>query len=150
MGDTKIHTCIIVDDSEQDVFLAERMLKKAKMHFQISHYTSAQAILDASLEMDEALVAGSVIFVDRYLGNDNGIELLKTLRQQSLLSKAIIGICSGSDNIADIEHARRAESSFFVEKPLDIKALESVCEAVPGLQLITSSEGSVSLIRIDS
>ena len=167
MNDAKIHTCIIVDDSEQDVFLTGRLFKSAKVDLLIRHYTSAEAVLEALCKEKEALVEGSIILIDRYLGFDNGIDLVRALRQQNVeqipqhhlqegveksaqenfLSETIIGICSGSHNVADKEDADCAGASFFIQKPLDIDALRRICEAVPSLEMTTTTEGLVSLLR---
>jgi hypothetical protein len=50
----------------------------------------------------------------------------------------VSGICTGSEDPADRLSAEKVGARFFIQKPLDLNALKSVCVVVDELEIVTT------------
>lgn len=147
MNSNSIHTCVIIDDSEIDLFITRKLLERSGVNVQIQQYFSLDDYQCALV--NEAANSGrhTLVVSDLYLDMNNGFDVIRSLRSMESASASLMGICSNSEDPADVGRAMEAGADFFVEKPLNVDALEAICQQVSGLELCREAEGGITLLR---
>ena len=116
----KLRNCLLIDDSEDEVFLTSRLFKRSLVDLNIQHYATGEACLADAATSDEEAIDQSILIADLNLVTISGIDVIRSLRGTAHFSTAIMGICSGSVDPADSIAARAAGADFFVDKPLNL------------------------------
>ncbi|WP_236994804.1 response regulator [Granulosicoccus antarcticus] len=143
-----IHTIYYVEDSEDEVYLAKRILKRTQPSLTLHHFErfdSFQTMLGEGLKLD---VQGSIMVLDLNLKICSGIDCLKTLREEEQCAGMLIGICTGSEDPADRRDALESGADYFIAKPLIPTGLEKICSCIDELEWVPDSEDGLYLRRI--
>jgi len=118
MKSTKIKV-LLVEDDEDDVILAKEYLSK------IDNF-DFEVVWESRLEeaRKKVLESGYGIFlVDYHLGGENGLELIKFVREQGILTPSII--LTGQSNLTvDIDASRYGAADYLVKNELNPSILE--------------------------
>lgn len=147
MNTTAIHTIYYLDDSEDEVFLARRILKRTQPALTLRNFERFE---EFEAELDSGMVpdpVGSIIVLDLNLKLCSGISCLKSLQERGLSGNTLAGFCTGSEDPADRQEALDAGADFFIPKPLIEKGLELICLSVPALQWLPQSDDGLFLRR---
>jgi CheY-like chemotaxis protein len=118
-----------VDDSRDDLFHAQYVCRKQQVAVELSCFSTSQAareILDRLLVEGRALP--QLLIVDLYMPLDSGLDLIARLRADDRFARMSFGVCSGSDAQADRDRALAAGADFYLEKPIDMRALISALQ----------------------
>ena len=143
----KLWNCLLIDDSEDEVFLTRRLFKRSLIDLRIHHYATGEACLADAAIGDEEVTEQSILIADLNLVTISGIDVIRSLRCTASFSTTIMGICSGSVNPADSIAARSAGADFFVEKPLNLTALEEICRSVSSLEIARTAGNRIELFK---
>lgn len=113
---------LLVEDSDEDVFLFERALKKTGRPLNFQRVSSAQQaqhylLGDGQFHDRAAHPLPSVIFTDLNLHGLDGLSFLEWLRAQPDLRVLPCIIYSGSHNPSDVQSAYATGATSFVIKP---------------------------------
>ena len=134
MNTTPLHEIVLLEDSEDEVFLARRVLARRWPSLTLRHYALFEELLGA---LDDGSLApdapDAVIVLDLNLTIGSGIDALRVLRTLEATRAVTTGFCTGSEDPADRRDALAAGADFFVSKPLFPVGIERCCETVEGL-----------------
>ena len=115
-------TILLVEDSEDDVFLMQRAMTKAKLDFPLQVVTTGQDALDY-LSGSESFSDRSrhplpaLIFLDLKLPYVHGFEILSWLRQQPPLRDVPVVVLTSSPEERDREKALALGAKAYLVKP---------------------------------
>lgn len=146
MAREKISELHFIEDSDDEVFLARMLLETENVDIELRHYTGLEAFFTVSKEQDED--APMLILVDMNMPNLKGDAVIRKIVADPFYRKAMIGMCSGSEDPADRRLALGAGAQFFVRKPLDLRCLNDICSNIP--QLFCEQTGDVVALQFES
>lgn len=129
MHDKVTKTLLLVEDSDDDLFLMKRSLERAEAHFNL------QIVKDGDAAVD--YLSGTGVYADRFthplpclvlldvkLPQLNGFEVLKWIRTQPDLACLPVVMLTNSDEPIDIQRAYRTGANSYLVKPLNYEQLE--------------------------
>lgn len=99
---------LLVEDSEDDLFLFRRLLTKAEITNPLQVATNGQAAID---QLSEIVAAGTpasvpgIVFLDLKLPLRSGFEVLQWIGEQPLLKRTIVLVLSSSAESRDVKRA---------------------------------------------
>lgn len=143
MDDRQIRDIHFLEDSDDEVFISRLKLKSQRMDLRLHHYGNASDLKKAIAVSSGTLPL--VVFVDFNLPGMKGTDVIADILKHRADDNIIIGICSGSEDPADRRHASEVGAHFFVGKPLDRRAIESVCEITQALAIRQNEDKTYSL-----
>ena len=118
-----------VDDSPDDIFLANYQMRDAQFGFTLKTFsTGIAAILDMERRVARGEALPRILVADFYMPITDGPELLRLITANEPLKSVVLCICSGSDDPRDREIAKDAGASMFLLKPLDLAFCQSLME----------------------
>lgn len=135
MSRHQIQTCILIDDSDDDVFLTTRFFERSKIDLKIHRYNSGEAFLSDAANIHKEMAELSILITDLRLGMATGIDVIQALGEMDNFGNTIMGICSDSEDPNERVKARSAGAAFFISKPLDLKALQEISRCVSSLEI---------------
>ena len=144
----KLQTCIVIENSNDEVYVTTRLFKRLKVDLKMRHYARTDTFLIEAPNIDKEAVERSILIADLNLGMASGIDIIRTLRGITSFSTIVMGICSGSEDPAEKAKAQAAGADFFVDKPLDLTALEEICRSVPSLEFKRAADNRISLYQL--
>ena len=133
MAGTDITKIFFVDDSDDELFISRLSFTQDSIEVELEHFFDLDAYFRTLDHCTIGELKSSITVLDLNLTVGRGTDGVKRVRAQPHLSSLIIGICSGSDDPADRQDAHDAGGNFFISKPLNLLALESISEAVDDL-----------------
>jgi CheY-like chemotaxis protein len=115
---------LLLEDSEEDVFLFERAVTKLGRDVTLKivrNGAAAQRYLrgDEEYAARDTFPLPSVIFTDLQLPGMSGLQFLEWLRQEPAFRALPCVIYSGSANPSDVQSAYEAGVTSFILKPVD-------------------------------
>lgn len=122
-----------IDDSLDEHQVTKLLLRKSKIAVEFRPFQTTQDFNDQTAGYQDAEWLRAIVVFDLNLTLGSGIAALKTFKQNHPKAEIIAGICTGSADPKDRLDAMEAGASFFVTKPLNFEAIQSVCNAVPDL-----------------
>ncbi|MFK7793549.1 MAG: response regulator [Devosiaceae bacterium] len=131
-----------IDDSIDEFLITRLLFRKEKIDINLKTYTGLAEFMEAASAMvpfDDP--AAELIVTDMNLTIQSGVDVIKAIRSDPQLQGVVAGICSGSDDPADVRYAMEAGADFFVIKSLDKQALTSICDTVHHLALVQGEDG---------
>ena len=130
--DCKINCVMLIDDSADDNFIHERVIRKSGLvKTIITKYSAREALEYLKQKDDHAGDHPDLIFLDINMPGMNGWEFLVEygVLDKELQSKAIICMLTTSENPDDRERYKNFNLiSEFMTKPLTIEMLEEIIE----------------------
>ena len=128
---------LLVEDSDDDVFLFERAFKLARL---VNAIIRVEAGEDAIAYLKgEGKYADRVAFplpfavmLDMRLPGASGLEVLKWIRSQPQFAQMLVIVLTGSPLAASKQHTLEAGANAFLSKPCKANDLQSVIGRFPG------------------
>ena len=125
---------LLVEDSEDDVFMMQRAFRKANVPNPLQVVTNGEEALDylegRGVYADRAKYPlPMVVFLDLNLPKKSGYEVLEYMRQHPVLKKLTIYILSASTRPADVERTALLGANAYFIKPTRIEKLQELVEA---------------------
>ncbi len=129
------NTILLVDDNQQDVFLTQRVLKKAGFHAETVVANDGIEALDylfgrgkyAQRDTQEMPV---VTLLDLKMPRVDGFEVLRQARAQRLTSHLPIVVLTSSKEDSDVILSYKLGCNAFVSKPVDFQQFSASIEGV--------------------
>jgi|GEM_PF-1842082 len=135
----QIQAVYLIDDSDDEAFLAKRLIKRANLQLTIKAFPTLARFFEYAENTPDVLVARSLMIVDLYLDLELGTDVIP--RVVATCPMLIVGMSTGSEDPRDRQKALESGAWFYVGKPLDGACIESICKQVNGLELHQSNEG---------
>lgn len=132
MVETKIRKVVLVDDSEDEIFMAKIFFKRQKIDAELEAFTHLDGLFSAIKQPDFNMM-DTLIVIDLNLTVCKGTEGIEKIRSLSQGKDALVGISTGSEDPADKISAIEAGADFFVGKPLDRNTLLNITDGVEPL-----------------
>jgi DNA-binding response OmpR family regulator len=131
-------TVLLVEDSADDVFLFERMLKRTGVDVRLSvvrNGTAAVGYLKAVLENSDpgTCPRPDDIFLDLKLPQLSGFEVLRWVREHAFEPPLNILVLTGSDEERDKRLVAELGVDQFITKPARLELLKDVLMQVQGV-----------------
>jgi two-component system nitrate/nitrite response regulator NarL len=126
----KVHTTLLIDDSDIDLFIQRRFLEVYQFSQELISFKSANEALKWLRNLD-GMSAPEIIFLDLNMPEIDGFEFLKSFEglPQSILKATKIVVLTSSNSLKDREQAFESPNVIqFITKPLkqsDIEELQS-------------------------
>ena len=143
----QIHTIYLIDDSDDEAFLAQRLIKRANIQVAIKAFVSPAEFLDHVKSDADFHEQSSLVIVDLYLELEMGTEVISQF--SALYPKLIVGMSTGSEDPRDRHRALESGACFFSGKPLDRSCFESICTQVLSLDFVETDDGVSMFRRMD-
>jgi two-component system response regulator len=110
----EIKRLLLVEDSDDDVFIFMRGVKQTRVEVKIDRVCNAYDALDLVTR-----VCPDLITLDINLPGTGGLELLRELRNRRALERTPIVMMSDTKADSDVELSYMFGANSFVQKPLD-------------------------------
>ena len=128
------HSILLVEDSEDDVFMMQRAFRKANIPNALHCVTNGEEAIDylegRGVFADRAKYPlPMIVFLDLNLPKKSGYEVLEHVRQHLVLKKLTIYILSASTRPADVEKAALLGANAYFIKPTRIEKLQELVES---------------------
>jgi len=124
---------LLIEDSDEDVFLIESALAAMLRSFETSRFLDGgEALQDLVAAEEENLP--DVILLDLNMPRSEGLNVLQRIRSTPKLSGIPVGILTGSLASGDAQRALTMGASRYIHKPVNYEAFVSgVSEAVEAM-----------------
>lgn len=114
-------TILLVEDSEDDVFHFQRMVRQSGVKVQLDVVTDGDmAVKWLSGRMQDAEAGRAplprAVFLDLKLPGMAGLDILRWLRSQVVLDPVMVVVCSWSSDVRDIAEAERLRADLYLTK----------------------------------
>jgi CheY-like chemotaxis protein len=127
---------LLVEDNEDDRFLALRLLRKLPLEMEIAVAKNGDEALHLLLGEDAAIP--DIVLLDLQLPKIGGVQLLSRLREKYGAKELPVIVLSSSDNPGDIRLCGELGISGYLFKPLNPAPLLSLIqETRPDLSCMT-------------
>lgn len=108
---------IVVDDSEEDIFLFQLLLKRTGATAPLVPLQSSEAALDWLNTIDKAAAERPfVCFLDVKMPQITGFDLLRSIRARATLQRLPVIMLSSSDDERDVRRAAELGAQAYVQK----------------------------------
>lgn len=121
---------LIVDDSEDDFYAAERALTKANLHNPIEHALSGESALKM-LQSTPGLRPG-LILLDLNMPGIDGRKTLEIIKQDSALKTIPVVILTTSNDERDVQICYSLGANTYIQKPVDFDGLIEAMKRLKG------------------
>lgn len=116
-----------VDDSPDDLFLANYQMRDAGLSVALRTFTTGIAAL---MDMERRAARGealpSLLVADYYMPITDGPELFRLVRANHQFADVMLASCSGGDDPHDRQAAEEAGADFVLGKPLDLALCQEI------------------------
>jgi CheY-like chemotaxis protein len=128
---------LLVEDSEDDVFLMQRALQKARLELPLHIATNGQEALDYLQGVGKyndraAYPIPSLIFLDLKMPFVHGFEVLSWMNQQASLRHVPVAVLTSSLEDCDKQKAHQLGARAFLVKPPTPEMLHRLLQSLPG------------------
>ncbi len=123
---------LIVEDNESDMLLMKEAIKGTAMQnslFTVSSADEALAFLNKEGDFKEC-PRPDLIFMDLNMPGISGLDLLKTLKQDSIFQHIPVIILTTSSNENDISKCYRALANCYVVKPINFDRFKKTISVI--------------------
>jgi CheY-like chemotaxis protein len=137
-------TILLVEDSEDDVFIMKHALKQAQITNPLQVATTGQAALDylsgANIYADrERFPLPFIVFLDLKLPYVHGFEVLSWMRLRRELSSIVVIVLTSSGEERDHDKAYALGARSYLVKPPTGKALRDIFDSLTSFWLSKAS-----------
>lgn len=143
----RIKKLYFVDDSDDEYFMTSLMFQMQNIELELVHFADFGEFFERLNSGNIEEPTAHLFLIDMNLTVMKGTDGVKSIRGQDRWADLIVGICSGSEDPADVSSAIEAGADVFAPKPLDKSCLELICSTIADLHLIEGKNGSVELYR---
>ncbi|HEX7862796.1 MAG TPA: response regulator [Verrucomicrobiae bacterium] len=144
---------LLVEDSEDDVFLMKRALKGAKIKNSLIVVEDGQQAVDylggaGKFADREKFPFPAVVFLDLKLPMKSGLEVLEWIRQQPGLENLVVLVLTSSSEPSDLKRAYALGANSYLVKPPTADQLLDLANAFKWYWLeFNRYEGSTAAVR---
>jgi CheY-like chemotaxis protein len=130
--------CILqVEDDENDVFLLERVFKRAGIANPLRIAADGQIAIDylagqGDFRDRERYPLPCLVLLDLKLPKRDGLEVLEWIRRQPALRNLVVVVFSSSSLPQDIERAYKLGANSYVQKPSDAERALEIAQLFKG------------------
>jgi CheY-like chemotaxis protein len=130
--------CILqVEDDENDVFLLDRVFKRAGIANPLHTATDGQMAIDylagtGQFADREKYPLPCLILLDLKLPKKDGLEVLEWIRQQPGLKRMVVVVFSSSSLEQDVDRAYDLGANSFIQKPSDAEHTVEIAQLLKG------------------
>jgi CheY-like chemotaxis protein len=125
-------TLLVVEDSDEDFFALQRMMKRASIPHRVERCTDGDDALDflyhTGKYVDNQTARPSLILLDLNLPGTDGREVLHQLKQDDSMKIIPVVVFSTSSNPKDIEACYEYGVNSYILKPIDVDQLKTTIE----------------------
>lgn len=144
----EITTIHMIDDSEDDAYLTSEFFRRQAVGPALDHTYHYQDFLDRRELAGEFDLRRSIVVIDLNLRSQRGSDVIREFRAKHPGDDLIIGICSGSRDPEDLRVSIAAGADFYIEKPLNRAALESIASEDERLTVTSGTDEPLAISRI--
>jgi CheY-like chemotaxis protein len=119
---------ILIDDTEDDAFFSERLLRSADAKADIGKFLCPVEAIDYLARLSHGPIRPSICFVDIRMPRLNGIDVATWIRSHPEFDPMPVVMLSGSDEPRDLENARNAGADCYLKKFPSAAEMRSVLE----------------------
>jgi len=133
MSQTKLRESqpiLIVDDSEDDFYAAERALSKANLHNPIEHASSGESALEMLRSHDGA--KPGLILLDLNMPGIDGRKTLEIIKSDENLKTIPVVILTTSNDERDVNICYALGANTYIQKPVDFDGLIEAMKRLKG------------------
>ncbi len=134
---------VIIDDSREDLLLAERVIRQARLCNPVHQFRDAAQ--SHSYFSDESAGATPVLmFIDLLMFPQSGIELLRSLKRHERVRASLAVMLTGLGDVRYIQRGYDAGATTFLIKPLAVDDFRNFLKAFHTyFHIQDSSEGKI-------
>lgn len=119
---------VVIEDSEEDIEILLRAVKKSAVTCQIKHYEMGQDALEYLFDISKnkkttEFKQPSLILLDLNLPGMDGRTVLEKIKSDPILKLIPVVIFSTSSNPKDVEDCYSKGANAYVIKPMDVELL---------------------------
>ena len=126
---------LLVEDSPDDVFFFQRVLKKSGEECDYTHLADggeAVELLESMARQESSSSQSILMFLDLKMPVLNGFDVLSWIREKGFPHPLHVVVLSGSDDPRDRERAQALGAADYLVKPISMRRLEEEIRAVRG------------------
>lgn len=120
-----VPSLLLIEDSADDVALAQRALKQRGVHALLNVATSGKEALEI-LDSREDGKLPKAVFLDLNMPGLHGFDVLKRVRSNQKMAELPVVILTTSNEPADILRSYQLGANSYVTKPLDFSEFSEV------------------------
>ncbi len=123
---------LVVEDSNDDFRILQRLMRRMAVQNPIHRCTSGDEVLDYLYQEGKninGLSRPSVILLDLNLPGIDGRDILEQLKEDKTLKEIPIVIFTTSSNPKDIEFCYQKGANGYLVKPMDVQELQKTIQA---------------------
>jgi len=129
------HSFLVVDDNPDDFFAVKRGLQKAGVKNPLLHCESGEEALEQLRAAAAASGLPALVLLDVNMPGMKGAEVLATIRADSAMAGLPVIMLTSSDDDRDVHAAFKGHASGYLNKPLEVEALERALERLRGVKV---------------
>lgn len=128
-------TILLVEDSEDDIFLMERAFGKASVPVEMQVARDGREALrylngEGAYASRERYPFPCLTLLDLNLPHVHGLEVLKQIRAEPRLRKLVVVVLTSSLADSDIEQAYELGANSYLSKPNGLEGFQELAEAI--------------------
>lgn len=124
---------LLVEDNEADIRLIKEALKDTRIYNDLYEAKDGQQALDFLRSRNgvnpDHIIPGLVL-LDLYMPKVNGIDVLKTIKEDPKLRRIPVVIMTSSQEEEDIARAYELQANCYINKPVDFDQLIKVVKTI--------------------
>jgi CheY-like chemotaxis protein len=110
---------LIVDDDEGHAILIRENLEAAGLQNPIEHFKDGQAVLDFFARRSSSDNESYLILLDIRMPKIDGIEVLRRLKANAVLSRLPVIMLTTTDDAREVERCYALGCNVYIQKPVD-------------------------------
>ena len=131
-------TVLVVEDSEDDLFLIQKAVEKAKCDLSFRYVRDGEeaiAYLQGAAPYGDrgAHPFPAVVLLDLGMPKVDGFEVLGWIRSTRLCEDVEVFVVTGHDDPAKLERAKQAGADKIISKPVGLNKLRTIVELLEGV-----------------
>jgi CheY-like chemotaxis protein len=134
---------LIVDDSQDDLMLAERVLRACKLLNPVTSFTNGTDCLNYFA--DRATGEPALVFVDLRMSPVGGLEVLRQARGIDCARESVFVMLSGISDIKMLREGYQLGARTFLVKPLRVEDMVEFLDTVKDKITVEKSEEGYTL-----
>jgi CheY-like chemotaxis protein len=126
--ETKTGEIVLIDDTPEDCFLAERLIEEAHAAAVIRTFDSSADAIEYLTELSGSPARPGVFFIDIRMPQLNGFEVLEWIRSQPAFDAVPAIMLSSSDEPRDLEQAKALRADCYLKKLPSVEEMQRVLD----------------------
>jgi CheY-like chemotaxis protein len=143
---------LIVDDTKEDLLLAERVIKQCNLLNPVTCFRSGDGLISFIQKVERAESSRapepSLILLDLIMAPGSGLDVLRYLRSSFYAKHCLVVMVSGLTDIKAINEGYQLGAKTFLLKPLNALNLVELLNGMPDRLLIEAAENGYTIHSI--